>query len=225
LSPFDATIFLDADTLVVGSIDELWPLSDELVLTMFADWVSTGTRMQQRIKPWAVADAAKAGYTPDAQQIERVRVMLSKKWPAINTGVMAWSRSANCQAFAAEWHRVTNMRDTFIVDETACQIIFPEFQTRVLDDRFNASVVYPPAGKTVLGRDDVRIYHGHGGKFWKRDGSGKVRPGQLIYVPHYERALQENLGCIRAIAPYAKWFRQLDDDVRARLEGYLTAPV
>lgn len=209
LSPFDSTIFLDADTLVVGPLDELWadPHSGEFVLTQFADWVSTGKKMRQRIIPWAEVEP------------ERAARMLAKPWPALNTGVMAWSRAS--AAFCSDWTETCRKRVVFMADELAAQIIFPDHPHRIIDDRFNASVVFPPAGKQVLTRDDVRIWHGHGGKFWKRDGRGRVRPGQVIYLPHYERALQENLGGIRGIAPHRKWFQQIEAETRSRLQSYM----
>jgi hypothetical protein len=205
VSPLDATLFLDADTLVVDELDELWPEegSPEVTLTQFVDWVSTGGKMSQRIKPWGES-SKESGYVPDAQQVERVYVQLRKPWPAINTGVMAWTQAA--RAFTDEWHRVTAMRDVFIVDETACQIIFPEYPHRVLDDRFNASTVFAPAGQTVEGRQNVRIWHGHGGKFWKRP------TGWKIYRDHLFEALDQNRANIQAMPVTPKWLNAAYND-------------
>lgn len=224
LSMFDQTIFLDADTLVVGDIAPLWPdpASGEVVLTQFADWVSTGGRMQQRIKPWAEKDNP-PGYSPDNRNIERVRKQLSAKWPAINTGVMGWTKES--EPFCDEWHNVTSQRNVFIVDETACQIIFPEYRHRVMDDRFNCSVVYQPHGKAVETREDVRIWHGHGGKFWKRPG------GWHFYRDPLMAALDQNRGNIQNAPVVRKWLdagynehgegrKVISPEDRQRLEQY-----
>jgi hypothetical protein len=219
ISPFEQTVFLDADTLVVGPINELWPNGDEVVLTQFVDWVSTGSKISQRIKPWGEANPKEPDYVADQQQIDRVAVQLSKPWPAINTGVMAWTNGTNGQAFTAEWNRVTSMRKVFIVDETACQIIFPEFQCRVMDDRFNASAVYPPWGQTVAGRQGIRIWHGHGGKFWKREC------GRPIWLPHYRECLRQNRANIVATPPHGKFLRSLPEADQAWIQEFLVQPV
>lgn len=197
LSPFEQTLYLDADTLIVGDLNPLWPdpSTGEVVLTQFADWISTGSRMQQRIKPWAELcedeETGRVIYTPDAQQLRRVQVQLSKSWPAINTGVMAWSKTS--EPFCDEWNRVTSMRNVFIVDETACQIIFPEYPHRVMDDRFNASVVFPRTGQQVATRTDIRALHGHGFKFWKR------ADGWNLYRSSLMEALAQNRANIQSM--------------------------
>ncbi len=81
-------------------------------------------------------------------------------------------------------------------------------------------MVYPPAGTTVLGREDIRLWHGHGQKFWKNDGSGKQRPGQKIFLPHYERFLQQNSGGICKLRPSEKNFAALSADDQKRIRGY-----
>lgn len=49
-SPFDETVFLDADTLVCGEVDELFEAP--LTVTQFADWVTTGKIISGRIRQW-----------------------------------------------------------------------------------------------------------------------------------------------------------------------------
>ncbi len=196
LSPFESTIFLDADTLVVGDFSELWPdvASGEVCLTRFSTWVSTGGKMRQRILGW------------EPFEPERVDRMFQKSWPAINTGVMSWG--INSEAFAEDWHHTAAKRSVFMTDETAAQVIFPDHNVRVLDRRFNCSVVFDQD------EDDARIYHGHGGKFWKRPS------GWTVYSPWYEAALVNNVAGIRSARPPDKWFRSIPTDDQRRMSAY-----
>jgi hypothetical protein len=182
LSPFDATLFIDADTVVVGDFREAFPQSpDEVTLTHFCDWVSTGGKMSGRIREWAEAEP------------ERVERMLSKQWPAINTGVVGWGKET--QAFAEDWHRTSAKRKVFITDELAAQLIFPDHNVRVIDWRYNASVVFD-LGRPNFG--DARIVHGHGMKFWKRP------TGWRFYRQHYFDCLEQNRANIQSLRPTAK---------------------
>jgi len=212
LTPFDQTIFMDADTLVVGKFDELWPdpATGEVVLTQFADWVSTGGKMRQRILGWL--DVAK-------REVDR---MLEKPWPALNTGVMAWSRQS--EPFSDAWTHITAKRiesegdvSKFMADEIAAQLIYPDFPYRIMNDKFNASVVFPPAGQTVEQRHGVRIWHGHGFKFWKR-GSG-----QHVWMKHYIECLRHNRANICTLMPQQKFYPTMDQALVTEIKSYLTA--
>jgi hypothetical protein len=49
LSPFQRSVFLDADTVIVRPFDELYPTEDEIVLTQFCGWWSNGRKISRRI--------------------------------------------------------------------------------------------------------------------------------------------------------------------------------
>jgi hypothetical protein len=189
LSPFDETLFIDADTLVVGDLGELWPTHGEVVLTQFASWVSNGPRISGRLAKWLE-------HAPD-----EVYRMSQYAYPAINTGVMAWRGDAG--AFGRAWREMTMRNVGFIVDELACQLIYPDHDCRVLDDRFNASPIHSERG----GGRDVRIWHGHGSKFIKRDA------GWELWEPYYRAACELNLAGI------ADWTPGGDKHLKARLAG------
>lgn len=203
LSPFEETIFLDADTLVVGDISELWPdpSSGEVVLTQFADWVTTGNRIRGRISPWADVE-------PD-----RTARMLENKYPALNTGVMAWSKQS--EDFCIDWERTTKNKMVFMADELAAQIIYLDHPHRILDDRFNASPVHARKGEDVLDRPDVRILHGHGGKFWTKE------TGRKLWLPHYLRFLADNRANLRGILPFDRFFKALPEAARSQIGEYM----
>ena len=89
---YDRMIFLDADTIVCGDVSEVFPRGDEMVLTSWAGWVTTGRMMSRRIEKWS-------GVEPD-----RVSRMLSVPWAAINTGVFGFTKNTE---FMKDWFTVT----------------------------------------------------------------------------------------------------------------------
>lgn len=170
-SPFEQSIFLDADTLVCGPLDGLW--TDTLTITRFADWISTGRTISGRIRQWAQV-------SPYARQL--VGQSLSKEWPAINTGVFAWGR--NYHGLKA-WNELTlaGHRCSF-TDEVAMQILYPALaDSNLVDDRWNNSPIYginrPP-----------NIWHFHGRGHVRKD------QGREIWLPALREAMAANFGGI-----------------------------
>lgn len=166
-SPFERSIFLDADTLVCGPLDGLW--TDTLKITRFAGWLSTGKIISGRIKQWSTV-------SPYARQL--VGGALSKEWPAINTGVFAWGR--NYSGLRA-WEQLTlaGQRCSF-TDEVALQILYPALaDSDLVDDRWNCSPLYglhrPP-----------NIWHFHG------RGHVRKNQGREIWLPALREAMAEN---------------------------------
>ena len=171
-SPFDKTVFLDADTLVVGSIEDIFPQGSEVRLTQFSDWVTTGKKMSKRIDHWKEL-------LPD-----EVAHMQAHAYPAINTGVLGFSKKST--EFSEKWQEVSEQLVRFMVDELVAQLIYPEFLHTVLSDRYNASPVYSKSPY-----DDVRVWHGHGGKMHKNER------GRKLWYPVFEAVLGENYANIQ----------------------------
>src|SRR3990172_364703 len=222
LSPFDRTIFLDADTLVAGDITDVFPEDDEIRITPWMDWISTGPMMSGRIKEWAT------------QAPGEVARQLAKPWPAINTGVIGFSRK--CQWTMDAWAEMTARNVRFICDEVAMQLIFPDWPHVILHEKYNMTPHYEPTWAKygpdrnttqdldryvvqsnglmvrvipqdtlsrliylVAGREqpsDVRIWHGHGFKFIKDP------KGRAVWWPAYRQAIRENF-C--GIADWTPW--------------------
>lgn len=199
LSPFKQTVFLDADTMVVGNIDPVFPQAEgELVLTQFSEWVSTGPRMRKRIEPWrsvAPRDVARMlgePYTTSYPSGTGVSHGKDKTgWPAINTGVIGFDRLA---PFTLRWRELCMRRLCFICDEIAMQLLFPDFKHRVLPQHYNASPTYCPEQWRWAGNSSAVIWHGHGSRF-VRDAGAK------LWFPHYEAAVAENFGGLAEWSP------------------------
>ena len=180
LSPYQETVQLDLDTVIVGTLDGLWPeKDDEWVLTPFAHWLNTGNIVGGRIKKWRnVAPKLVA----DKQKLVQ---------PALNTGIMAYG--SDCWLAKYVWREVTSLNPAiFISDETAADLITgqPEWlqHVRLLDQRYNWSPMYSDP------MEDRRVLHIH--------GPGRhVRDGWSTWSPYYVRAYEENFGGIREWLP------------------------
>lgn len=128
-TPYKQTIFIDGDTLIVGTFDELF--EPPLAITSFGDWQTQGRRMSGRINRWK----------GKSRMIdELISRQLAESLPAINTGVFAFHRGA---AGLATWHEITKAgAGMHMTDEIAMQLLFSELDgtCHVVDDRFNCMV-------------------------------------------------------------------------------------
>lgn len=201
LTPFEQTVFIDADTLPVAAFPELWPEGNEVRLTQFAQWTTETNKIRRRVN------------TDDWRQAapELVDRQLAHAYPALNTGVIGFPDSAG--PFFETWAELTAKNICFMCDELAAQLMFLDFPHLVLDDRWNCSPIYswdekPGADGQGTRRADARIYHGHGFKFTKSQW------GRRLWFPWVRAALDFN------IAGIAGWFPGAD----GKLQGYLRNP-
>lgn len=172
-SPFDSTIFFDADTVITQPIDDLFPKPDDPVwLTKYSDWLSTGNKMRSRIKKWEHVE-------PD-----RVARQLRREWWAINTGVLCFGSGAKSEHFGADWLITTQSNPSFIADEIAAQLIYPDHGCVVLDDRFNCSPIYG------VSKEHARVWHFHGKKHTREEALP-------MWWPAYQDAVTNNIASIK----------------------------
>lgn len=146
-SPFDHTMFLDADTLVLGPVDEFleWVEKHGCVVAKFNNWKTFGRRIRGRINEWRKVDESLSAKTKDY------------RW-AINTGVFGWSNGA---AIMPKYHELSARglkqgcsRKT--LDEIAMQLLITEHPHKLAPQEWNCSGVYGDLSKAR-----VMHYHGH----------------------------------------------------------------
>lgn len=186
-SPFDRTLLVDADTLFVADpFDDIWPNEDEVVLTRFSNWVSNRRPIEKRLRRWQ-------SIVPELHA-----AAIAEPWPAVNTGVISWHKSA--RSFLEQWESITARRRSFICDELVAQLLYPSVKHRVLDDRFNFSPVYGHAD------GDVRIWHFHGSKHLRRRSD-------VVWVPEFVFCATQDVGGLKSWGPAGD----------ATLEAYATS--
>ena len=152
LSPYDETVFIDADTLVVGKIDEIFDsIKDhDLSVTQFCNWSSSGRAIGRRIKGFAK-------YISE----DTLQKALSYG-PAVNTGIYGFPKNS---PIFNEWLELAKMGQSsglYIPDEIACQILLHKYKTKILDSKFNVSV------KFGMNDIDKRVIHFHGRKHCRK---------------------------------------------------------
>jgi len=183
-TPYGETLYLDADTVVVGAVDELFDYA--LTLTQEGCWVSTGKRVGKWIRSWR-------DKIEDHDCLEWLEIQLAHSWPAINTGVFAFRRDNH---HLDTWRKIAEQcPDMMMVDQLAMQIATSVIPYRLLDDRFNHS---PTHGMAM---EDIRVHHFHGRKHCR---SRRVHP---VWEKAFAEAMEANIGGLQ------EWAGKYDRDV------------
>lgn len=147
-APFDCSMFLDADTLVLAPVDEFlgWIDKHEAVVSCFNNWRTARGRVARRIHDWALVDP------------ELVQPALRYGW-AINTGIMGWKKGAKImpayEKLTLQGYKAGCRRK--ILDETAMQLLLPKYK------HFLAPALYNISGVHGDWRE-AKIIHFHGHK-------------------------------------------------------------
>lgn len=188
-TPYEDTVFLDADTLVVGSINELF--GHPLTLTQNAEWVTTGRRSRKWIKMW---------YDLDVSWITiMANVQLKRPHPLINIGVFQFQKG---RLLISRWHELTSLYpDHPLPEQTAMQLLTTILDHRILDDRFNR------LSSIGVATEDIRIWHFHGLRHCKPEATC----GE-IWLPAFEQAYKDNVGGLQ------RWAGKYDRRVKRWLE-------
>lgn len=179
IMPFDHTMFLDADTIIRGPVDEFldWTVKYGCVVTRFNDWHTHRGRMRRRIEQWrsvAPVETEKA---------------LHYGW-AINTGIQGWSRgNAILPAYEAMTLR-GNVRGIGkkMLDEIAMQLLLPDYPHHLAGAEWNCGCVHNDGSR-------ARVIHYHGNKHCRDDANAQIWKDQFRglvsdFPAHAERLLK-----------------------------------
>lgn len=173
-TPFDISVFLDADTLVRGDISELFDLAEEhdFVVPQFTHWTTKTRQIVKRINGWKT-------HYPDL-----IDAALNFG-PAVNCGVFAFKKDTE---FAVKWcDLIKPGRANFIPDETGMQVVLQMYKHNVCDQKYNVSCKYSKPEDP-----DVRVIHYHGRKHCRHNEDGKILYGGQLWIDEHKEAVEEN---------------------------------
>jgi hypothetical protein len=183
--PYTVAAFLDADTVIAGTIDALLEVSCEqpFCATQFSDWTTSHHLLRNRIDAWR-------GLSPNRRDAQWLAQFLDQDLPprpAVNSGVIGFRADA---AILGPWYRLAMIgRSTFICEEIALQLLLPHYSHKLLDCRYNCSPIYG------VNRGDARIWHLHGEKHLARPEYRE------IWLPLYQECLRQNIAGLREWTP------------------------
>lgn len=156
-SPYENTLFIDSDTLILKDFSECFKLFDqhEFIVPQFSNWRSDGRRYRKRIAGWnGIIDDK---YIADA----------FKEKSAVNIGFYGWRKDAK---IFDNWYNITlKNRESFIPDEIACQILLPHYEHCIVGKEYNTSC------KHDILTDEAKTLHFHGRKHCR------IEEGKYIY--------------------------------------------
>lgn len=178
-TPYDITLAIDSDTLILGAIEELFDAAEKgsFCVAHFANRLTTRGVLNRRLRRWA--DIAQS----DLEAAIRFG-------PAINTGVMAFTKDAS---IFQEWYTLAEKgRHHFIPDEVSCQLLLHRHKHQIVDGRWNRSCKHDNPDLP-----DTKIIHYHGKKHCR---DGLPFHGRK-WVMAFQEAYRANTAEIRSWAP------------------------
>lgn len=163
VTPYDKTLFIDSDTIVMKDFSDCFALLDEheFIVPQFCDWKTSGSRYKSRIKSWE-------GHISEAL----VRHAFDEP-KAVNIGFYGWKKGA--KIFDGWFDLALKNRDSFIPDEVACQIILPHVPHLVIGSEYNTSCKYEPL------TENTRTLHFHGRKHCRVEACKYLYHSDLWY--------------------------------------------
>jgi hypothetical protein len=182
-APYDASILLDADTMVVGPIDELVDsaAASPLTVTTFC-----GSRTNEHGHQAAFAGWRKlAGSAGDLYGLTQLLdyIEANPQWK-INAGVVSARRGTQ---FLAEWQELSRFgQRMYLPEEVALQLLALRYPHRLLGWKFNCFPLMQPQPP------DVRILH-----FCATTHLSHTFT-QEIWLPVYRECRRKNIAGIRS---------------------------
>ena len=192
----DQVMYLDADTMPVGKLDDLFrlALNTEFLATQFNEWTTHGGIIRNRI--------SKLRDFPEINQ-DAVDNLLHNPWPwpSVNGGVFIAEPESEAVVLWEKWTSVCK-EQLFIADETVLHAVM-SYLVRKENNEPEAPILFsvvpeyntsPKHKAQTQNVTDVRIWHFHGDSNLRPD---KCPLGVYLWWPIYQQCLQQNVGNIQ----------------------------
>lgn len=182
-TPFDRSLFVDADTVFRADPSPLIYTEPPIVFTQFSDWNCGGRIVSNRIEPFRKIECLPFDVPALARQV------VAENWPAINTGVFVFDRKYIGMEYWESLTKAARTKANF-TDEIAANVLLPEFVGKswpIEGERWNWSPIY---GKSA----NPAIVHFHGKKH--------LRPEAMPHwLPVFRECVELNVANIQSWMP------------------------
>lgn len=156
-SPYDRTLWVDADMVILGDISKMFDNLDEYdcCIPHFCGWFADGKTISKRIRRF------------DGLVEKDIYDKSLEHHKAVNTGILSWKKSEKWDKFIRDWVSLAikgSKAHIFIPDEVAFQILYPSadkwgMKVLIEETNYNVSVLHDHGQSK-----DQRVIHFHGDK-------------------------------------------------------------
>jgi hypothetical protein len=181
-SPYDATVFLDADTLVVGRLDELLTCARTapITATIYGPLQTHNRYVNHNLQPWK---RLLRKHARDKELAALVTRVLTRPQPIVNAGVFAIQKDAS---MLNHWRHLSWIgREMPTPEEGALQILLLMYPNHILGAHYNCLPIF--ASEVC----DVRIWH------FAASTHLRLLQGRQIWLPAYEECCRLNIAKLR----------------------------
>lgn len=157
-TPYDQSIFLDSDTIVLQNFNELFDVIDEhdFFACQFAHWRSSGRTIGKRLKQWMSTDR------------ELVEHTIKADIPSVNVGVYGFKSDAE---FMKHWFNLTIKHPKAnLPEESTCHLLLTQYKSTIVSSKYNCSCKHDDPDSP-----DTKIVHYHGRKHCLLDQNKKPK--------------------------------------------------
>lgn len=179
-SPFDYTIFIDSDTLILKDPSDLFDeiKENDFITTQFSNWTTHTPRIAKRLSPWAKIDK------------ELTELTLRKKSPSVNVGVYGFSKNSELMK---NWFDYTiQLPNAILPEESSCHLMLNRYPGKVVGSKYNCSCKHD-----VVNSETV-IIHYHGRKHCRKDDLGNYIFNAEKWVKEFKEVMEEDICGIRS---------------------------
>lgn len=187
-TPYNNSIFLDSDTVVVQNFNELFDEINEhdFIACQFAQWRSSGRTIGKRLRQWISTDK------------ELVEHTISANIPSVNVGVYGFNKDAELMK---HWFDITIKHpNAALPEESTCHLLLTQYKSKIVSGKYNCSCKHDDP--TTF---DTKIIHYHGRKHCSLDNNLNIKYNGNIWVNNWTEVFQENICDIQ------KWYNICGD--------------
>jgi hypothetical protein len=193
-SPYDLTLFIDADTVIVAPIDEYFDKIREhkFCTGEFAEWKTTGGTMKRRIRSFQ-------SIVPD---YVKPAIAYGK---ATNTGIFGFTKDA---PILEEWEWITEkgQKVNRIPDEVGCQLLLHKYHHWLAPVQWGVSVKMSQDHH----HEDMKIIHYHGRKHVSEWELCEIWKQEYWDLRNNHPAYEEELGQAMGDRRFARYINEIN---------------
>lgn len=201
-TPYNNSIFIDSDTLIVNNFNELFEEIDkhDFIVPQFSNWISSGRKISKRLKSWNHIDPGLVKQTIDSG------------FPSVNVGVYGFKKTAE---FMQHWFDFTIQNPTApLPEEASCHLLLQKYKGTIISSKYNCSCKHDDP--TTL---DTKIIHYHGRKHCLCDEKNNPKYNAEYWIGTWKEVFENNICDIK------QWYgdcadRNLNNFMREKYEFF-----